>query len=196
MIEGLDDGKLNVEDCSKFISYTNLKDWKEDKVIQNIRDRFVTGDWSKAAQRNHSMETNDDDDEDAVFGDFEDLETGEKHVGSKTDDSDKETNDKEDEMTIKETEKREHEKAIQERKLKKLALRAKFDAEYPYICSIYIICYFWTASHFCSTPLLTCVLSDLFIFIFLCFIFSLLVPPIPLLPRSHPRKGMGSNSFF
>ncbi|KAF3451015.1 hypothetical protein FNV43_RR07104 [Rhamnella rubrinervis] len=110
--EGLDDGNFNIEDCSKFTSYTNLKDWKEDKLIQNIRDRFVTGDWSKAAQRNQSLET-DNDDEDVVYGDFEDLETGENHVANETDDAGKETDDKEDET------------AIEERRLKKLALRAK-----------------------------------------------------------------------
>lgn len=117
--KGLDDGNLNVEDCSKFTSHTNLKDWKEEKLIENIRDRFVTGDWTKAAQRNQSTETNADDDEEA-YGDFEDLETGEKHNGNETDEAAKAATHKEDDM------------AVEERRLKKLALRAKFDAEYPF----------------------------------------------------------------
>lgn len=111
---------MNIEDCSKFTNHASLKDWKEDKLIANIRDRFVTGDWSKAAQRNKSSEANTEDD-DAVYGDFEDLETGEKHDVSQTDNFGKGSNNKEDEL------------ASEERRQKKLALRVKFDAQYPFI---------------------------------------------------------------
>ncbi|XP_060671177.1 uncharacterized protein LOC107435087 [Ziziphus jujuba] len=114
--EGLDDGNLNVEDCSKFTSYTNLKDWKEEKLIENIRDRFVTGDWTKAAQRNQSAGIHADDD-DEVYGDFEDLETGEKRNGNETDKAAKAADRNEDDM------------AVEERRRNKLALRKKFDAE-------------------------------------------------------------------
>lgn len=117
--EGLDDGNLNVEDCSKFTSYTNLKDWKEEKLIENIRDRFVTGDWTKAAQRNRSAGIHADDD-DEVYGDFEDLETGEKRNGNETDKAAKAADRNEDDM------------AVEERRRNKLALRKKFDAEYPF----------------------------------------------------------------
>lgn len=88
-------------------------------MIESIRDRFVTGDWSKAARRGQVSEA-DEEDEDAVFGEFEDLETGQKyesHQGAGTKRT--EQSNKEDDL------------ATEERKLKKLALRAKFDAEYP-----------------------------------------------------------------
>ncbi|XP_062090067.1 uncharacterized protein LOC133796529 [Humulus lupulus] len=115
--EGFDAENLNPEDCSKFTTHASLKDWKEDnELIANIRDRFVTGDWSKAAQRNKTSEANTEDDD--VYGDFEDLETGEKHDGTHADDAGKGTDHKEDES------------AIEERRRKKLALRAKFDAHF------------------------------------------------------------------
>ncbi|GMN36245.1 hypothetical protein TIFTF001_005854 [Ficus carica] len=101
---------LNIGDVSKFTNRASLKDWKEDEHIERIRDRFVTGDWSKAAQRNQTSEANTDDNDD-VYGNFEDLETGEKHDGNRTDDASKGVNHKEDELTI------------EERRLKKLALQ-------------------------------------------------------------------------
>lgn len=117
--EGFVGDDLNIGDISKFTNRASLKDWKEDEHIESIRDRFVTGDWSKAAQRNQTLEANTDDNDD-VYGNFEDLETGEKHDGNRTDDASKGVNHKEDELTI------------EERRLKKLALRAKFDAQYPF----------------------------------------------------------------
>ncbi|BFG41249.1 hypothetical protein CerSpe_275230 [Prunus speciosa] len=114
---GIEGGNWNIEDCSKFTNYSNLKNWKEEKLREGIRDRFVTGDWSKASQRNQAAEAKVEDD-DAVYGDFEDLETGEKHDGNHTDDASNDANHKEDDL------------AKEERRLKKLALRAKFDAQF------------------------------------------------------------------
>lgn len=116
--EGLESRNVNSEDCSKFKIYGCLKNWKDKEIYESIRDRFVTGDWSKAACRNQASEAISDDD--AVYGDFEDLETGEKHESHRIDDSGDGAIQNEDES------------AIQERRLKKLALRAKFDAQYPF----------------------------------------------------------------
>ena len=118
----MDSGNVNTDDCSKFKSYEDLKYWKEEEVYESIRDRFVTGDWSKAARRNQVSKANseDDDRDDAVYGDFEDLETGEKHEGHRVDNSGSDANEHEDES------------AVEERRLKKLAHRAKFDAQYPF----------------------------------------------------------------
>ncbi|KAJ4723627.1 ribosome biogenesis protein BMS1-like [Melia azedarach] len=116
--EGLDSGNVNTDDCSKFKSYEDLKSWKQEEVYENIRDRFVTGDWSKAARRNQASDANSEDDsDDAVYGDFEDLETGEKHEAHHMGNSGSEAIQNEDES------------AAEERRLKKLALRAKFDAQ-------------------------------------------------------------------
>ncbi|XP_010242134.1 PREDICTED: ribosome biogenesis protein BMS1 homolog [Nelumbo nucifera] len=111
--EELDGDNVNVEDCSKLTNHTKLKKWKDQELIESIRDRFVTGDWSKAARRGQDSDANgeNDNDDDAVYGEFEDLETGEKFEGH-------DTMQKEDDAEI------------EDRRLKKLALRAKFDAEY------------------------------------------------------------------
>ncbi|KAI3823400.1 hypothetical protein L1987_04835 [Smallanthus sonchifolius] len=115
--KGLEGDEVNADDSSKFTNYASMNDWKNGEIIESIRDRFVTGDWSKAAQRGKAAEMDNDDDDDddgPVFGEFEDLETGEKHEGDKTVDTNKDTDS-----------------VIEERRIKKLALRAKFDAQYP-----------------------------------------------------------------
>ncbi|KAK9932209.1 hypothetical protein M0R45_019455 [Rubus argutus] len=69
----------------------------------------------KLLKRNQDTEATFED-EDAVFGDFEDLETGEKH----TNETSNVANHKQAGLDE------------EERRLKKLALRAKFDAQYPF----------------------------------------------------------------
>ncbi|KAL6976244.1 Glycoside hydrolase 2 (Mannanase, beta-galactosidase) [Sarracenia purpurea var. burkii] len=122
ILSGIVNGdNVNVDDCSKFVNYANLQNWKKEELIASIRNYFVTGDWSKAATRGQSSQAiggggggvDDDDDDDTVFGEFEDLETGEKY------ESQQKSNAKDDDAEI------------EERRLKKLALRAKFDAQYP-----------------------------------------------------------------
>ncbi|XP_073312093.1 uncharacterized protein [Primulina huaijiensis] len=113
--EGTDVNDVDIDDCSKFLNTASQKNWKSEDLITSIRDRFVTGDWSKASLRNQISKTTNDGD-DAVFGEFEDLETGQKfnsHHADGLDGADKDENS-----------------AAEERKLKKLALRAKFDAQY------------------------------------------------------------------
>lgn len=119
----LDD--IDAEDCSRLEKDpATFNDWRNPELIKSIRDRFVTGDWNKAAKRGKAKEGGDEDNEDEafgddeVFGDFEDLETGEQHVaanpeGDKVEDAEPEKNPEE-----------------EERRLKKLALRARFDAQY------------------------------------------------------------------
>ncbi|KAL3650790.1 Glycoside hydrolase 2 (Mannanase, beta-galactosidase) [Castilleja foliolosa] len=110
--DGINDNDVDIDDCSKFLSNAGLKDWTSEDLIASIRDRFVTGDWSKASLRNRISEGSPGDNDDEVFAEFEDLETGQKFeshhddagVSHKTDDVEAE-----------------------ERRLKKLALRAKFD---------------------------------------------------------------------
>lgn len=108
---------VNLEDRSKFINI-QLKDWSNEDLIRSIRDRFVTGDWSKAAQRGQ-MEDGDNDE--SVYGDFEDLETGEVYKSKPTDD-----------MEGNECILKEDTTENEDRRLKKLALRAKFDSQYPF----------------------------------------------------------------
>lgn len=107
----------NADDCTKSqVDCSQLTDWSNQETIESIRDRFVTGDWLKAAHRGEQMEGSEEDD-DSVYGDFEDLETGEKYkagdanIGSESGKCDKDSTE-------------------EERRLKKLALRAKFEAQY------------------------------------------------------------------
>jgi hypothetical protein len=57
------------------------------QVLEGIRHRFVTGKWDEATDaesllRKHEAALRGEDSEDeAVYGDFEDLETGEVHAG-------------------------------------------------------------------------------------------------------------------
>lgn len=110
---------LSIDDCSKSTDYKIIRDWKKGELIDSIRHRFVTRGWSKAAHHDQATEAIAEDgdvDGDDVYGEFEDLETGEKyeshqksdHIDSQMDDAEK----------------------AEERRLKKLALRAKFDAQF------------------------------------------------------------------
>lgn len=47
--------------------------WSQPSVLETLRNRFVTGDWGAAEGEDRA---DDGDGEDAVYGDFEDLETG------------------------------------------------------------------------------------------------------------------------
>eukprot|EP00271_Cylindrocystis_brebissonii_P019000 TRINITY_DN5589_c0_g2_i1.p1 TRINITY_DN5589_c0_g2~~TRINITY_DN5589_c0_g2_i1.p1 ORF type:complete len:770 (-),score=259.46 TRINITY_DN5589_c0_g2_i1:710-2980(-) len=129
------------ESCRLHVALDDVPDWTQGDVIGRVRDRFVTGDWAKAARRDRGEAEEDeeegdegeDDDENGgeedgegededVFGDFEDLETGEK-FGRRSGSGDGPANE---EGTGGAKDKKSAED--EERRLKKLALRAKFDA--------------------------------------------------------------------
>ncbi|PIA42098.1 hypothetical protein AQUCO_02100155v1 [Aquilegia coerulea] len=110
--EGTEVYHVNIEDSSKFINHIKLKNWKDEELIESIRDRFVTGDWSKASRRGQTSDGNSEDD-DAVCGDFEDLETGVKYENPQTENLGSEATPKEEDP------------AALERRMKKLALHEK-----------------------------------------------------------------------
>ena len=60
------------------------------EVCDNIRDCFVTGKWKESEDAAELLQLDDDSGEE-LFGDFEDLETGEKHT-DKTKNTNKEEN--------------------------------------------------------------------------------------------------------
>ncbi|KAK4419933.1 Ribosome biogenesis protein BMS1 [Sesamum alatum] len=97
--EGVNDNDVDLDDCSKFLKKSH-KDWRNEDLIASIRDRFVTGDWSKASLRNQLSEgtarDNDDDDDDTVFGEFEDLETGQKYESHQAEFPDEDDDDNDD----------------------------------------------------------------------------------------------------
>ncbi|MQL73194.1 hypothetical protein Taro_005538 [Colocasia esculenta] len=109
--KGTTSNSLGAEDCSKYTSQINLKDWSSEDLVQSIRDRFVTGDWSKAAHRGRATgDADGTDGDESDYGDFEDLETGEVFKSENA-------NKDRDEMTPKGGD-----PAAEERRLKKLAL--------------------------------------------------------------------------
>lgn len=110
---------MNAEDCSKFTNHSSEGDWEQPEIIEKIRHRFVP----RRGERNQTSEANNDDADDDTYGDFEDLETGE-------------TNDAIQPNEV--VKSKEEELALEERRLKKLALRAKFDKQYPFT-SIFLL---------------------------------------------------------
>ena len=78
-----EDVGANEADRSKFVpdSEDEVDDWSDEETREQLRNRFVTGDWGKSLG-----EKTDGDEESAgaegsdeeVYGDFEDMETGEK----------------------------------------------------------------------------------------------------------------------
>ena len=103
-------------DTSKLILLNDdLEDWSDEETIESLRYRFITGD-------GNSKTNNGDGEEDEVYGDFEDLETGEVVKGEDNDNEDDGDNENEvgdDGLT-------EEERLAK----KKEELKKKFDAEY------------------------------------------------------------------
>ncbi|PNT77466.1 hypothetical protein BRADI_1g63330v3 [Brachypodium distachyon] len=106
---------VDAEDYSKFFK-AELNDWSDEDLAKSIRDRFVTGDWSKASLRGREIDENGEGDEE-IDGDFEDLETGEVHKSQAAENGSGKPG-VQDELKV------------EELRLKKLALKAKFDSEY------------------------------------------------------------------
>uniref|UniRef100_A0A8C2TPB0 BMS1 ribosome biosis factor n=1 Tax=Coturnix japonica TaxID=93934 RepID=A0A8C2TPB0_COTJA len=101
--------KANGLDCSKFL-VEKPQDWDLEEVMSSIRDCFVTGKWEEDKDAAKLLEEDEE-----LYGDFEDLETGVVHKGSDGKKSKPEA---------------EEEEAKKERLDKKRKLKEMFDAEY------------------------------------------------------------------
>jgi ribosome biogenesis protein BMS1 len=138
-----------------FESYGDgVRNWLSDENKKVLANRFVTGKWKVSEDAEQLLALDDmSDDDNEVYGDFEDLETGEKFSGKNSkkvdensddseneEDDDDDTNDEEavDEEKVEEPEnkkrkyEREEEMNLNKAELmaKKLKLKAKFDNEY------------------------------------------------------------------
>ncbi|CAN4111258.1 unnamed protein product [Withania somnifera] len=102
----VDDDNIDAEDCSKFIQ----------ELIDSIHSRFFSKGWSRTSRGGGSRDVNGNDD--VGEDDERDLETGQKHESHEIGDAGTDM--------VRMTD----ESAVEERRLKKLALRAKFDAQY------------------------------------------------------------------
>ncbi|XP_038061979.1 ribosome biogenesis protein BMS1 homolog isoform X2 [Patiria miniata] len=67
--------EMNDLDCSSFI-VEHVRDWTTEEMKELIRDCFVTGQWEKEDDAKMLLDQDDE-----LYGDFEDLETGEVHRG-------------------------------------------------------------------------------------------------------------------
>ncbi|XP_049872696.1 ribosome biogenesis protein BMS1 homolog [Pectinophora gossypiella] len=118
--------RQDMDECSFFyaLDKPNLRDWTTDINKQYIINNFVTGKRSADEDASELLKLDDasDGDDDEVYGDFEDLETGEKHVA--------ENKPEEDAANKEEGVKRKAEPTKAEIIAKKMKLKAKFDSEY------------------------------------------------------------------
>lgn len=113
--------KADALDCSKFAVETP-QDWDLEEVMDTIRDCFVTGKWE--ADKDAAKLLKEDEE---LYGDFEDLETGTIHKGKPTDSGDEAMSAEDDEGQDDKGGEEEEEKKRMEKKHK---LKEMFDAEY------------------------------------------------------------------
>lgn len=114
--------RLDTDECSFFYSLNKptIKDWTSEVNKQALINNFVTGKRSADEDASELLKLDDasDGDDEEMFGDFEDLETGEKHAA------------KENEEKAETGTKRKGELTKAEILEKKMKLKAKFDSEY------------------------------------------------------------------
>nr|XP_060625039.1 ribosome biogenesis protein BMS1 homolog [Anolis sagrei ordinatus]XP_060625040.1 ribosome biogenesis protein BMS1 homolog [Anolis sagrei ordinatus] len=117
--------KADALDCSKF-HVEAPQDWDLDEVMNSIRDCFVTGNWE--ADKDAAKLLKEDEE---LYGDFEDLETGTIHKGKPEDQGDEEENAEEKEDNADEDAKTVGEEEEKKKRMdKKRKLKEMFDAEY------------------------------------------------------------------
>lgn len=114
--------RLDLDECSFFYSLDkpSIRDWSSDNNKQFLMNKFVTGKRSADEDASELLKLDDasDGDDEEMFGDFEDLETGEKHAANHEETKEEQGTKRKADMTKSE---------ILDKKLK---LKAKFDSEY------------------------------------------------------------------
>uniref|UniRef100_A0A8D3E317 Bms1-type G domain-containing protein n=1 Tax=Scophthalmus maximus TaxID=52904 RepID=A0A8D3E317_SCOMX len=111
----------NSLDCSRFDPETSHNWDGEEVMLNSIRDCFVTGKWEEGQDAATLLKEDEE-----LYGDFEDLETGEVHKGQK-DEEEEEDNDEAEESLVKVDD---DELQKNKRMEKKRRLKERFDAEY------------------------------------------------------------------
>ena len=104
----------------------HLQDWGSDLIKERIKDCFVTGQWAKGRDAEELLNL---DDEEEVYGDFEDLETGEVVEGT-PEDGDVDEDDDKPRMVNLGGERDAELAKRKERMERKLKLKKMFDSEY------------------------------------------------------------------
>lgn len=120
----------------------DTRDWTIDENKDLIKDCFVTGKWKASEDAQELLRLDDmSDDDEEMFGDFEDFESGERHTGKKVvgvDEPDDESNDEdgagddEGQSSRKRKMTRVEQSNLTKTELmaKKMKLKAQFDNEY------------------------------------------------------------------
>uniref|UniRef100_A0A4W4EIV6 Bms1-type G domain-containing protein n=1 Tax=Electrophorus electricus TaxID=8005 RepID=A0A4W4EIV6_ELEEL len=127
--------RADATDCSRFQPDTS-HDWDQEEMLASIRDCFVTGKWEGDKDATTLLKEDDE-----LYGDFEDLETGEVHrakprQGDEAEDDDDDDDggsgdDAENEEEEAPLVKFDDEEAQKNKRLeKKRRLKERFDAEY------------------------------------------------------------------
>ncbi|XP_040420537.1 ribosome biogenesis protein BMS1 homolog [Cygnus olor] len=116
--------KANALDCSKFL-IEKPQDWDLEEVMSSIKDCFVTGKWEDDKDAAKLLEEDEE-----LYGDFEDLETGVVHKGKPAAEGDESENEEEGNDGKKSKPEAEEEEKKKERLDKKRKLKEMFDAEY------------------------------------------------------------------
>ncbi|XP_064544678.1 ribosome biogenesis protein BMS1 homolog [Drosophila montana] len=134
------DKDIRDKDERCFFEYQSdaTRDWLSDSNKELIKNCFVTGKWKASEDAENLLKLDDMSDADSeVYGDFEDLETGEQHSGKpKAAIAEDEPNDNEAAAPAATAAKRKMTRVEEENltktelMAKKLKLKAKFDAEY------------------------------------------------------------------
>ncbi|XP_042364323.1 ribosome biogenesis protein BMS1 homolog [Plectropomus leopardus] len=118
----------NAADCSRFNPDTS-HNWDLEEMLNSIKDCFVTGKWEEDQDAATLLKEDEE-----LYGDFEDLETGEVHKGQtgqqdQAENSEKDEDDDEDEE---ESVMKVDDEEVQKKKRleKKQRLKERFNAEY------------------------------------------------------------------
>lgn len=134
--EKIDNSKYNTS-FYKWTGEDQNEQEQNDSPFETIRDCFVTGKWDKNSDAAHllagddEVDENDFDDDDEMFGDFEDMETGENFHQSESE-NDSQMNDDDDENKIKNEKKKNKSEMTKRERLieKKKRLKEQFDREF------------------------------------------------------------------
>lgn len=111
------------------------RDWTAEENKEIIKNCFVTGKWKASEDAEELLRLDDlSDDDSEIYGDFEDLETGEKHAGKKSEaeDGEKEAEPESGDKGRKHKMTRVEESNLTKTELmaKKMKLKAQFDTDY------------------------------------------------------------------
>jgi ribosome biogenesis protein BMS1 len=128
---------LDRSECPFFETYGDgVRNWLSENNKKMLKNRFVTGKWKSSEDAEKLLALDDMSDGDSeVYGDFEDLETGEKFDGQ--DENDPENSEPDEQQTNSAKDKKRKYDKVEESNMtraelmaKKLKLKARFDSEY------------------------------------------------------------------